>query len=303
MNNNNLNLYSSIFTNEETAIEYLTTMGCLSVNHMCSECNTACYLIKDSARIGGAYFRCKNSMCRKKYNIINNNFLKDPKIRLNEYLKCFFMFSSNFDTIQTEMHLEISIKTYYKIKDKILEKLNTNDFNKIGGPNSVVVIDETAICDGIIITNPSSALDFTPGIQWILGGVVEGRPNEVFLALVPNRRASTILGVFNQFVESGSIIRTDGYPSYPRAVSDFGSEHQVVSHIEGFSNNQGQTTNAVENMWSALKMDYRARCGLRRERISLFVKEFFWRKRIIGSRSSHSITAGFYYIIELIREN
>jgi ISXO2-like transposase domain len=89
---------------------------------------------------------------------------------------------------------------------------------KIGGPGIRIQVDETAICNGLVINNSSSSYDDLKGIQWIVGGVVEGDSRKFFVELVRNRKHETILGVFKRFINPGSIIVTDGYPSYPRAV-------------------------------------------------------------------------------------
>ena len=75
--------------------------------------------------------------------------------------------------------------------------------------------DETAICDGALIPNPSSTLDNKPNVQWLVGGVGEGNCRNFVLKLVPNRKVSTILEMFEEHVVHGSIIVTDSYLSYP----------------------------------------------------------------------------------------
>ncbi|KCZ81149.1 hypothetical protein H312_01441, partial [Anncaliia algerae PRA339] len=76
-----------------------------------------------------------------------------------------------------------------------------------------------------------------------------------------------------------SILITDCYPSYPSAVAKFGSDHKIVNHSEGFCNADGINTNSIENIWSHLKKDYRERAGVKIERITLFLKEFQWKKQ------------------------
>ena len=125
---------------------------------------------------------------------------------------------------------------------------------KIGGEGIGVQFDETAICNGELIPNPSSTLDNKPYIQWLVGGVEEGNCRNFVLKLVPNRKVPTILDVFEEHVVPGSIIVTDGYPSYPRAVTEFGSCHEVVNHSVGFVNAQGAHTNQIESLCHILSM-------------------------------------------------
>ena len=116
---------------------------------------------------------------------------------------------------------------------------------KMGGEGIGVQFDETAICNGELIPNPSSTLDNKPYIQWLVGGVEEGNCRNFVLKLVPNRKVPTILDMFEEYVVPGSIIVTDGYPSYPKAVTEFGSCHEVVNHSVGFVNAQEAHTNQI----------------------------------------------------------
>lgn len=47
-----------------------------------------------------------------------------------------------------------------------------SDVQRIGGVGVRVQFDETSICNGRLIVNPSSALDDVVGTQWIICGVV-----------------------------------------------------------------------------------------------------------------------------------
>jgi hypothetical protein len=46
---------------------------------------------------------------------------------------------------------------------------------------------------------------------------------------VPNRQQQTILQIFNRFIEKGSILVTDRYPSYVGSLQDFESDHIIVT--------------------------------------------------------------------------
>jgi hypothetical protein len=83
-------------------------------------------------------------------------------------------------------------KTSIKLKSKITENLLNQKYRKIGGNEKVEQIDETAICRGRLILDPSNELDDVLGITWIECGVVEGQSQEVFVVIVPNRKMETI---------------------------------------------------------------------------------------------------------------
>lgn len=101
-------------------------------------------------------------------------------------------------------------------------------------------------------------------------------------------------------VEKGSIIRSDGHPSYPKAVNDFGSLHEIVNHSKSFKNESGQTTNKIENLWSGFKTLYRSRHGLRKENIEGFIAEFAWKKRMLNRKSCDDLDNIFLLFIKSI---
>ena len=145
-------------------------------------------------------------------------------------------------------------------------------------------IDKTAFGEITEVKNDAS-LQNTKKTQWLVGGIEENNRQRIFVQLVPDRKIETLYNVLCDNVFPGSIIRTDGYPSYPEAVKRFDAEHQIVNHTLGFSNEDNQTTNTIEGLWSNLKSFYRRRHGLQKENHKNFLSEFVWRKKNIPERS------------------
>jgi hypothetical protein len=155
-----------------------------------------------------------------------------------------------------------------------------NEKKKIGGIRKAVQCDETAFKKGKIILKPSNCCDNDSEIMWLLG-IVEEETGKCYVEFVPNRKIETIKKFFYENVESGSIIKTDGYPSYPKAVRVFNFEHVVVNHQKGFRNEQGHTTNTIEGFWALLKYDIKKRKGISRNILSIYVFEFMFRRKYI----------------------
>jgi hypothetical protein len=166
----------------------------------------------------------------------------------------------------------MSEKTYIKIKDRLGDK--------IGEENVRVQVDETAICNGEIIVNPTSTMDDKYGIQWIVGAVVEGNCCGFVLEMVPNRKIFTLEDFFRRRINEKSIIVSGGHPSYPSAVRNFGSIHEVGNHSIGFKNESGVHTNQVENLWSHLNQDHRSRSGVNHNRMNIFYKNLYGKNEI-----------------------
>ncbi|KCZ74867.1 hypothetical protein H311_04163, partial [Anncaliia algerae PRA109] len=118
-----------------------------------------------------------------------------------------------------------------------------------------------------------------------------------FLCLIPDRNAKTVLGVFEQYIQKGSLIITDGYYSYTQSVKEFDSFHALINHSEGFKNGDGLTTNSIINLWSHLKKDCLERAGINKTRINLFIKEFWWLRSNIKYIKKDNIIESFSKII------
>ncbi|KAG0435390.1 hypothetical protein DMUE_4750, partial [Dictyocoela muelleri] len=231
----NLTFYSDIFIDINKTLDFLLHVGVLTNNKLCRICNAeTLILIRTKTNPNRGFYRCK--ICKTKMTL-NNGFLKRSRVSLNILLRIIYTFTANFDIVQIEITTGLSKNTIIAYRKMIIEQIkNSKDqlFGKIGGPGIKVQIDETAICRGKIIINPSSTLDDDDEIQWLVGGIEETEEKIFFLVIVPNREVENIYGVLENNVLPGSIIITDEFSSYPRAVRMFGSEHKIVPHNQGF---------------------------------------------------------------------
>lgn len=260
--------------------------------------------ISKRKRLNDGYcYVCTRQTCKKALSIMNC-FSKSLKLSVHKFLRAIFAFVSNYDISQSISICEISSPSYIKVKYEIIaiiKEINAN-FEKIGGSNIEVQLDETAICNGKIISDPSNLNDNLEGIQWIFGGIANDCSGNLFLKLVPNRKHQTLTSVLNDFVQPGSLIVTDGYPSYVQAIRNFGSVHKVVNHTTGFVNQEGFHTNLIENVWSHFKNEYKSRHGLPHEKISSFIEEFIFRKRNLKSKTMRERIDAFKLILVYLFE-
>lgn len=298
-----LNIYDECFRINETAIALMVKHGLIKSSLVCNRCSRRMRISNSNAFSDGKVYRCVNKNCRAKSSLKNGSFFVGFNIEWFKVLRVIYCWVYNYTNYQAIALCQISEKTYIKLKELIMEQIgdNTTNNNQIGGADVRVQFDETAICNGLVVINPSSTLDNAPGIQWIVGGVVEGNCREFVLEIVPNRQSTTLEDIFTRRVRPGSIIVTDGYPSYPSAVTNFGSRHEVVNHSIGFMNADGAHTNQIENIWSHLKQEYRARGGINRGRIILFLKEFIWKKTNICNADQETLKMAFIKIVEFFK--
>lgn len=141
-----------------------------------------------------------------------------------------------------------------------------------------------------MIRNPTSNEDEIRDTVWLIGLVQEGNTNVLRLEVIPDRTIETLTSFFQRNIIPVSIIKSDGYPSYPRAIANAECEHRIVNHSMGFVNNEGEHTNNIENVWSHLKTEIRSRRGVMLANMSDFAKEFviFKKNNAIRSRTNTS---------------
>lgn len=287
-----------MFWDDEIAYNYLLSNNVMKREVECSACKNI-MLLKNNVIFIRRVFICPNRKCNNKRKLNFKSEFENVKLDFSKIIKIIYTYVYNYNIYQSLNFCQITKPTYIKIKDIITRKLIIDD-EKLGGKGFQIQIDETAICNGLIIKNPSSTLDTKNNVQWIIGGVDNSSKKNFFLVLVPNRRAETIYDVFTRYIKKETVIITDGYPSYPAAVKKFGSIHKVVNHSIGFKNEEGFHTNGIENLWSHLKKTYRERAGINKKRIDLFLKEFEWKKKELLQKNEIDMEKGFLNIIKYL---
>lgn len=289
------------FKNPASALQFLEEFRILN-EITCSSCNrlmfTKIYQKESKQKV---FLKCCN--CTKKFPLMNQTIFKNTKVELHDLLFLLFNYIIDMPNNRLVRIMNISAKTYIEIKKKlnvIIRSINSQQHSLIGGNGIVIQIDETAICRGRLITNPSNAHDNIPNTTWLVGGVCETEEREFFLKIVPSRTADILYEVFVDNILINTIIRTDGYPSYPSSVRNFGSEHQIVLHTEGFTNSLGQHTNLIENFWTHLKTEMRSRYGIMRVKMEDFIEEFTFRKRNIKLDDELTVNRTFFLLLKNI---
>ena len=91
------------------------------------------------------------------------------------------------------------------------------------------------------------------------------------MAVLPDRTVNSFKRFLIENVNKNSIIKTDGFKSYPEAVSAANCTHLIVNHSEGFVAPDGTHTNLIENLWSHLKTDIKTRRGIMYNNLSSYI--------------------------------
>ena len=112
---------------------------------------------------------------------------------------------------------------------------------------------------------------------------IQSRPScEVFLQMVPDRSAATLLPLVEQHIAPGSKMVSDKWPSY-RGILGLQVEpkfkHTSVDHSKHFVHPEtGACTNRVEAMWASCKHKFKWMCGVHESMLPGYLDEFLWRQ-------------------------
>lgn len=121
---------------------------------------------------------------------------------------------------------------------------------KIGGPGSVIEIDET-----VITKRKYNRGRLVAAQQWYFGGIERGS-GRCFIEAVEHRNAETLLPILQKYVLPGSVIISDLWRAYFRIEElPYGYRHFTVNHSENFVDPlTGACTNTIESTWQKFKV-------------------------------------------------
>ncbi|KCZ75860.1 hypothetical protein H311_03155 [Anncaliia algerae PRA109] len=71
--------------------------------------------------------------------------------------------------------------------------------------------------------------------------------------MIHSRKAETLAEIFSIYLKEGTILKSDGYPSYQKASVFSNFEHKVVNHNKSFVAEDGTHTNLIEFVWIHFK--------------------------------------------------
>lgn len=121
-----------------------------------------------------------------------------------------------------------------------------------------------------------------------------------FLTKVPNRSINTLTEYLLGKIRIGSLLCTDGYPSYPGVADNLALNHRVVNHSMGFVGSDGTHTNNIEAFWSHMKSSMRKENGVMRVNIDNWLNEYTFKRRYIVGANKEEFEVIFKKILKYL---
>lgn len=258
------------FESNQSAIEYLRDMGFFK-QRKCWKCKNV--MTMDTKK---ELWRCTKSSCRKTHSIYKNTFFTTSKIPLNILLwTCYtYLNKMPIDGIMNTSGVgSEAITAWTKYLRQLLADCVEFKDVVIGGEGVVLEIDETKL--GKRKYNRGQLVD---GV-WVIVGVERTGQKRIFCFEVEDRTEATIERVFRAFVQSGSIIYTDGWKPYESVCRKLNLEHHTVEHKYFFKDPiTGVHTNTVEGCNNGIKHLIKPRNRVKKD-INDHLFYFIWRRQ------------------------
>lgn len=101
------------------------------------------------------------------------------------------------------------------------------------------------------------------------------RGGKVYVALVDDAKASTLMPIIKEKIVPDSVVYTDTFKSY-QSLDVNGFKHHRINHSKLFADKQNHI-NGIENFWNQAKRHLRKFNGVPKKHFYAYIKECEWR--------------------------
>lgn len=195
--------------------------------------------------------RCRD--CQSYFSVRTGTLMAETNLPVLKWLKCIHLLHTHrkgISSIALSNLLETTQRTAWFLAHRIRAAMQRGDLIVRG----VVETDETFVGGKMKGIHKSKRPDDPNSNKFPVIGFRDGTGRVVAFP-IDNTRTKTIEKAVLDNVAAGSIIYTDGLPSYKR-LPRFGFDHYYVNHKVGQFVHDLATTNGIESFWALLKRGY-----------------------------------------------
>jgi transposase-like protein len=247
------NLQNPIFTDETKAREWLEVRVWPN-GPVCPHCGSTgddVTALQGKAHRPGLY-QCAG--CREQFTVTVKTVFERSKVPLSKWLAALFMMTASKKGVsahQIHRSLGISYKTAWFLCHRLREAMRTGGLAPMGGPGSIVEIDETFI--GRQEGQPKRRAG--AGHKNVVLTLVE-RDGRARSFHVSSTTIASLLPVIRENISRESTVMTDEHVSYRRLGKEFAG-HGMVHHAAEEYVRGAVHTNTIEGYFSIFKRGMR----------------------------------------------
>lgn len=265
---------------QDRVVARLMSIRFLRRRMQCRECESQMSLMRDSGYPDGWCWRCQHRNCRSykvRISIRRDSFFFNMNSSLRDVFCAIYCWSQEkpIKTVCEDFGLskKVVIKIFAKIRSIMAATIELEHV-KLGGAGSICQIDESLFCHKVKAHKGRAPQEQV----WVFGIIDASRTiDNLYLQIVVNRKAETLLPIISSVVRSRSIIHTDEWAAYS-GLSVLGFVHKTVNHSKNFVNPITKVhTQKIESQWNVLKSRIKKMKGVRRVDLPFYLKEFMWR--------------------------
>ncbi|KAK7874138.1 hypothetical protein R5R35_004679 [Gryllus longicercus] len=267
----------NIVKNEERCLQWCRQQRLVPNNVLCPYCGALLTAAGNRGKGFGDFLCTRRNHQRFKAPATRGTILDNVKVTVGQALQIMYCFSHNY-TYEDTVHECSQGKTLSKrtvaerfsyLRDVCMDAMDRRYIGapRIGGPNSVLEIDECKI--GRRKYNRGRVVEGNRVL-----GVIDRDTKEVRLEICPGNLtdANTLLSMIQRHVQPQTTIITDLWRDY-EDLKQQNSDHLAANHSMNFVD----PTNNTESQWRPLSRRL-SRGGLRQDNLDSHLVEYLWRK-------------------------
>jgi len=280
--------FQEIFTlNDEDLIYWALNAKLLKKPSFCKICRNTTgkkvimKLIANKNYLDKFIWRCNNKDCGAIENIRNRNnlFGEFPRVKLRILLIFIFThFTVMLSPSLSQQILKLNLSLIRRLSNRLSEIIirrqieEENQKGLLGGKDKVVEMDESCF-----FKRKNNAGRIQKQIWGF--GLVERITGRLFVQIIPNRTAKTLIAIILKWVSKETrLLLSDEWKAY-RSLEDLGFNHKTIKHKDNFvdPNNSEIHTQNIENRWGIIKGLMKKRGKISRISFDEKIKEIIWR--------------------------
>jgi transposase-like protein len=219
---------------------------------VCPHCGSASGKHYDLRKTRVGLRKCSD--CRKQFTVKVGTVFECAHVPLHKCLQAVHLLCSSKKGISShQLHrvLEVQYKTAWFLSHRIREAMRSGDLAPMGGPGSIVEVDET-----FIGKKPGAPKKRGYGHKNAVLSLVDRQSGEVRSFHVDGTKASDLVPILKANIAKETAIMTDEAGQYQKLGDDFAS-HDSVNHSQGeyvrYEAEKVIHTNTAEGYYSVFK--------------------------------------------------
>ena len=237
---------------------------------------------------------------KKYFSIRTNSIFANFNFSLVSGVKLCWKWLGDSSMVEIMREVDVDEKTisrFYARLRETAERFILHNPVRLGGNSIVCQIDESLFRHKPKYHRGRA----TDQELWVFGiADTSYSPSHIYLELVENRAAATLLPIISQVCRPNSIIVSDEWAAYRAVDENTGHDHIAVNHSLYFIDPvTGAHTQNVESYWGKVKLRIKVKKGVLGSKLESYLNEWMWKDNIYNDNWQNFIDLVKFYYFEV----